>query len=72
MIVLLFFFTAVIFDNFSPYSINYVIKTEYILLELKALCSMRVISETYNRVYKILEIVGILPNVFFTSETERD
>ena len=77
MIIVLFFifftFTAVIFDNFFPYSINYVIKTKYILLELKALCSMSAISETYNCGYKILELVDILPNVSFTtSETERD
>ena len=73
-IVLYFFtFTAVIFDNFFPYCLNYVIKTKYILLELKALCSMSANSETYNRGYKILELAGILPNVSFTtSETERD
>ena len=34
---------------------------------------MSAISETYNRGYKILELVDILPNVpFTTSETERD
>ena len=74
IIVLFFFFTftAAIFDNFFPYSINYVIKTKYILLKLKALCPMSAISETYNRGYKILQLVDILPNVsFMTSETER-
>ena len=66
-------FTAVIFDNFLPYSFNYVIKTKYTLLELKALCPMSPISETYYRGYKILELVDILPNVSFTtSKTERD
>ena len=74
IIVLLFFnFTAVIFDNFFPYSVNYVIKTKYILLALKVLCPMSAISETYNRGYKILELIDILPNVSFTaSEKERD
>ena len=68
-----FTFTTVIFYNFSPYSINYVIKTKYILLELKALCSMSAISETYNRGYKMLELVDILPNISLTtSETERE
>ena len=34
---------------------------------------MSVISETYNRPHKILELVDILPNVYFTtSEAERD
>ena len=34
---------------------------------------MSAISETYNRAHNILEVVDILPNVFFhTSETERD
>ena len=33
---------------------------------------MSAISETYNRGYKILQLVDILPNVsFMTSETER-
>ena len=33
---------------------------------------MSAISETYNRGYKILQLVDILPNVsFITSETER-
>ena len=71
--VLFFSFTAVIFDNFFPYSINYVIKTKYIFLELKVLCPMSATSETYNHGYKILELVDILQNVSFTtSETERD
>ena len=64
---------AVIFDNFSPYSISYVIKTKYILLKLKAPWAMSAISETYNRGHKIFELVNILLNdSFTTSETERD
>ena len=75
LIVVLFFFifTALIFDKFLLYSISYVIKTKYSLLELKALCPISAIFETYNRGYKILELVDVLPNVSFTaSETERD
>ena len=34
---------------------------------------MSAISETYNRTHNILELVDILPNIFFTtSETKRD
>ena len=34
---------------------------------------MNVISETYNRVHNILEVVDTLPNVSFTtSKTERN
>ena len=34
---------------------------------------MGAISETYNRTHTIVELVDILPNVFFTtSETELD
>ena len=34
---------------------------------------MSAISETYNRAHNILELVGILPNFYFTlSETEHD
>ena len=34
---------------------------------------MSAISETYNRVHNILELVDILPTVYFTtSETEHD
>ena len=34
---------------------------------------MSAISETYNRVHNILELVNVFPNVSFTtSEMERD
>ena len=63
---------AVIFANFFPYYVNYVIKTKYILLELKAPWPMSAISGTYNRGHNILEFVDILPNASFTkSETEN-
>ena len=46
---------------------------KYILLKLKVPWSMNAISETYNRGHDVLELVDILPNVFFTtSETELD
>ena len=67
-----FFFShsAIIFADFLLYSINEVIKMKYILLELKVPWPMNTISETYNRVHNILELVDILPNVSFkTSET---
>ena len=66
-------FFAVIFANFFLHSINYVIKEKYILLERKIPWTMSAISETYNRTHNILELVDILPNIFFaTSETKRD
>ena len=49
--------------TFFPYSINYVIKAKYMLLELKPRWAMSAISETYNRDHNILELVDILPNV---------
>ena len=59
--------------TFFPYSINYVIKAKYILLESKVSWHMSAISETYNRGHNILELADILPNVSFTaSETESD
>ena len=59
--------------TFFPYSINYVIKAKYILLELKVSWHMSAISETYNRGHNILELADILPNVSFTaSKTESD
>ena len=58
---------------FFPYSINYVIKAKYILLESKVSWHMSAISETYNRGHNISELADILPNVSFTaSETESD
>ena len=64
---------AVIFANFFPYSINYVIKTKYILQELKTPWHINAISKTYNCGYNIMEFADILPNVSFsTSETELD
>ena len=53
----------------EPY---WLIKTKYILLELKLPWPTSPISETNDRVNDILEFVGILPNVSFTTtETER-
>ena len=41
--------------------------------ELKVIWPMSAISKTYNRTHNILELVDVLPNVYFTaSETERD
>ena len=58
---------------FFPYSINYVIKAKYILLESNVSWHMSAISETYNRGHNISELADILPNVSFTaSETESD
>ena len=72
-IVFFFNFLLIFLQNFFPYSINYVIKTKYFLLELKAPWPMSAISETYNRGHNILELEDILPNVSFTtSETETD
>ena len=64
---------VVIFANLFLYSINFDIKTKYILLELKAPWPTSAISETYNRGHIILELVDILPNVSFTTiKTECD
>ena len=53
------------------HSTDELIKTKYILLELKVPWPMSAISETYNRTHNILELVDILPNVSFTtSETD--
>ena len=65
--VFVFFTCPVIFADFFPYSINYVIKTKYILFELKAPWPMSAISETYNCGHNILELVDILPIVSFTT-----
>ena len=71
--VLVFLIFVIIFASSFLYSINYVIKKKYILLELKVLWNMSAISETCNRTHNILELVDILPNVSFTrSKTERD
>ena len=64
---------AVIFAKFFLYSIKQAIKTKYVLFELKVPWPTNAISETYNRAHTIVELVDILPNVFFTtSETELD
>ena len=72
-IVLVFFLLlAVIFANFFLYSINQVIKTKYIILELKVPGPMSTISETYNYAHNILELADVLPNVYFTTNMKRN
>ena len=56
------------FEIWNLYSINYVIKTKYILLELKASWPMSAFSEIYNCGHNILELVDVLPNVSFTTK----
>ena len=67
-----FLLLAVIFANFFLYSINQVIKTKYIILELKVPGPMSTISETYNYAHNILELADVLPNVYFTTNMKRN